>query len=128
MSSSIPTGATPDVVKLEQAKQEQEVLKNELASLKAGRDVYQQQGPGRVFIRSSKADVVAKNQSRIEELRKHVDESKTTAAHKSLIIKKKLGKKLRQNRPLPQWFRFKSDTTIRYNAKRRNWRRTKLNF
>ncbi|KAJ1982153.1 hypothetical protein H4R35_000423 [Dimargaris xerosporica] len=119
--SSTPSSTASDVVKLEQAKQEQEVLKSELASPKAGRGVYQQHGPGRVFIRSFKVNVVAKNQSRIEELRKQ-------AAHKSLIIKKKLGKKLRQNRPLPQWFRFKSDTTIRYNAKRRNWRRTKLNF
>ena len=44
-------------------------------------------------------------------------------ANKTLLMKKRLGKKQRQNRPLPNWFRYK---TIRYNAKRRNWRRTKL--
>jgi len=43
-------------------------------------------------------------------------------------LKKKLAKKMKQNRPLPQWFRFKTGTTIRYNSKRRNWRRTKLGF
>ena len=47
-------------------------------------------------------------------------------AHKTLIIKKRLAKAQRQNRPLPNWFRYKTDTKIRYNAKRRNWRRTKL--
>ena len=31
-------------------------------------------------------------------------------------------------RPIPPWFRFKTDTKIRYNAKRRHWRRTKLGF
>ncbi|OBZ70594.1 60S ribosomal protein L39 [Grifola frondosa] len=30
--------------------------------------------------------------------------------------------------PIPQWFRLKSDTKIQYNAKRRHWRRTKLNI
>ena len=47
-------------------------------------------------------------------------------AHKTLIIKKRLAKAQRQNRPLPNWFRYKKDNKIRYNAKRRNWRRTKL--
>ena len=47
-------------------------------------------------------------------------------AHKTLIIKKRLAKAQRQNRPLPNWFRYKTDNKIRYNAKRRNWRRTKL--
>ncbi|KCV72001.1 60S ribosomal protein [Fonticula alba] len=47
-------------------------------------------------------------------------------AKKSFNTKRLLGKKCRQNRPLPNWFRFKSDTTIRYNARRRHWRRTKL--
>ncbi|KAK4525119.1 hypothetical protein GAYE_SCF08G3024 [Galdieria yellowstonensis] len=49
-------------------------------------------------------------------------------AHKTFRIKKKLAKKARQNRPVPYWFRMKSDTKIRYNAKRRHWRRTKLGF
>lgn len=47
-------------------------------------------------------------------------------AHKSLRLKKKLGKKLRQNRPMPNWMRLRTDNTVRYNAKRRHWRRTKL--
>ena len=47
-------------------------------------------------------------------------------AKKSLLMKKRLAKKQRQNRPLPNWFRYKTDNTIRYNAKRRHWRRTKL--
>ncbi|KAI9428745.1 hypothetical protein H4582DRAFT_2091100 [Lactarius indigo] len=38
----------------------------------------------------------------------------------------------RQGRPSesahPQWFRLKTDTKIQYNAKRRHWRRTKLNI
>ncbi|KAJ1568623.1 60S ribosomal protein L39 [Cladochytrium tenue] len=49
-------------------------------------------------------------------------------AKKSLRIKLKLAKKMKQNRPIPNWFRFRTDNTIRYNAKRRNWRRTKLNL
>lgn len=50
------------------------------------------------------------------------------AAHKSFRIKVKLAKKAKQNRPLPYWMRLRTDNTIRYNAKRRNWRRTKLGF
>jgi len=49
-------------------------------------------------------------------------------SHKTLIIKKKLAKKTKQNRPLPNWVRYKTNNTIRYNSKRRNWRRTKLNI
>ncbi|KAK4391394.1 60S ribosomal protein L39-1 [Sesamum angolense] len=49
-------------------------------------------------------------------------------SHKTLRIKKKLAKKQRQNRPIPYWIRMRTDNTIRYNAKRRHWRRTKLGF
>ncbi|SAL99981.1 hypothetical protein [Absidia glauca] len=49
-------------------------------------------------------------------------------SNKSFITKVKLGKAQKQNRPLPHWFRLKSDTKIRWNAKRRNWRHTKLNI
>ncbi|ODO03103.1 60S ribosomal protein L39 [Cryptococcus amylolentus CBS 6273] len=49
-------------------------------------------------------------------------------SQKSFIVKQKLAKKARQNRPLPQWFRLKTDNKIQYNAKRRHWRRTKLNL
>jgi large subunit ribosomal protein L39e len=48
------------------------------------------------------------------------------AAHKTFIIKRKLAKKAKQNRPIPQWVRMQTGNHIRYNAKRRHWRRTKL--
>ncbi|KAJ4454360.1 putative large subunit ribosomal protein L39e [Paratrimastix pyriformis] len=47
-------------------------------------------------------------------------------SHKTLKIKIKMGHLRNQNRPIPPWFRMKTDTRIRYNAKRRHWRRTKL--
>uniref|UniRef100_A0A0K0FU15 Large ribosomal subunit protein eL39 n=1 Tax=Strongyloides venezuelensis TaxID=75913 RepID=A0A0K0FU15_STRVS len=50
------------------------------------------------------------------------------SSHKTFIVKRKLAKAQKQNRPLPQWFRMKTDNKIRYNAKRRHWRRTKLKF
>ncbi|XP_065492960.1 large ribosomal subunit protein eL39-like [Caloenas nicobarica] len=37
-----------------------------------------------------------------------------------------LAKKQKQNRPIPQWIRMKTGNKIRYNSKRRHWRRTKL--
>ena len=45
-------------------------------------------------------------------------------------FKKKLryAKAQNKNRLLPNWYRFKSDTNIRWNSKRRHWRRKKLNF
>ncbi|KAL0741123.1 hypothetical protein Bca4012_082636 [Brassica carinata] len=54
--------------------------------------------------------------------------SASIPSHKSFMIKKKLAKKMRQNRPIPHWIRLRTDNTIRYNAKRRHWRRTKLGF
>ncbi|CAN3376081.1 hypothetical protein JNB11_02415 [Kocuria palustris] len=47
-------------------------------------------------------------------------------SQKSFKVKQKLAKASKQNRPLPQWIRLRTDNTIRYNAKRRHWRRTKL--
>jgi large subunit ribosomal protein L39e len=47
-------------------------------------------------------------------------------AHKSFKTKKILAKKKRQNRPIPQFIRLRLNNKIRYNAKRRHWRRTKL--
>lgn len=55
-------------------------------------------------------------------------DSTNIQANKSFQIKQKLGKASKQNRPLPQWLRLKTNNTIRYNAKRRHWRRSKLNF
>ncbi|KAJ6995152.1 hypothetical protein NC653_017823 [Populus alba x Populus x berolinensis] len=54
--------------------------------------------------------------------------SRVWPSHKTFRIKKKLAKKMRQNRPIPHWIRMRTDNTIRYNAKRRHWRRTKLGF
>ena len=47
-------------------------------------------------------------------------------SHKSFKTKMKLARAGKKNRPLPQWTRFKTGSTIRYNAKRRRWRQTKL--
>ena len=47
-------------------------------------------------------------------------------SQKTFRTKVKLAKAQRQNRPLPHWFRMKTDNTIKWNAKRRHWRRTKL--
>jgi len=49
-------------------------------------------------------------------------------SQKTFRTKRTLAKAHRQNRPIPQWFRLKTDTKIQYNAKRRHWRRTKLNI
>eukprot|EP00842_Homolaphlyctis_polyrhiza_P005678 jgi/Hompol1/6110/HPOL_002227-RA len=49
-------------------------------------------------------------------------------SNKTFRTKRILGKKQKQNRPVPNWIRFRTDNTIRYNSKRRNWRRTKLNI
>jgi ribosomal protein L39E len=34
-------------------------------------------------------------------------------SHKTFRIKKKLAKKMRQNRPIPHWIRMRTDNTIR---------------
>lgn len=49
-------------------------------------------------------------------------------AVKTFTLKMKLAKKIKQNRPLPQWFRLKTGTKIRYNKFRRHWRRGKIGF
>ncbi|KAL5059433.1 hypothetical protein RYX36_031037 [Vicia faba] len=33
-------------------------------------------------------------------------------SHKTFMIKKKLAKKMRQNRPIPYWIRMRTDNTI----------------
>jgi large subunit ribosomal protein L39e len=45
---------------------------------------------------------------------------------KSFRTKQILAVKQKQNRPIPQWIRLRTGNTIRWNAKRRHWRRTKL--
>ena len=47
-------------------------------------------------------------------------------SYKSFITKRTLGVAAKKNKPIPQWFRLKTDSTIKYNNKRRHWRRTKL--
>ncbi|XP_035935083.1 large ribosomal subunit protein eL39-like [Halichoerus grypus] len=47
-------------------------------------------------------------------------------SHKTFGIKGFLAKKQKQNHPIPQWIRMKTGNKIRYNSKRRHWRRTKL--
>ncbi|PWN18086.1 putative 60S ribosomal protein L39 [Microstroma glucosiphilum] len=49
-------------------------------------------------------------------------------SQKSFRTKVKLCKANRQNRPIPGWFRMKTDNKIHYNKNRRHWRRTKLNI
>jgi large subunit ribosomal protein L39e len=46
-----------------------------------------------------------------------------TAQHKQ-----KYAKAMKNNRPIPYWIRLRTGNTIRYNAKRRHWKRTKLRF
>ncbi|CCW64664.1 unnamed protein product [Phytomonas sp. EM1] len=47
---------------------------------------------------------------------------------KPLAIKMKYAKKIKQNRPVPYWIRLRTGNRIKWNEKRRNWRRTKLNY
>lgn len=47
-------------------------------------------------------------------------------SYKSFRTKRTLGVKQKQNKPLPQWFRLKTESKVKYNGKRRHWRRTKL--
>nr|XP_012309322.1 60S ribosomal protein L39-like [Aotus nancymaae] len=49
-----------------------------------------------------------------------------SASHKTFRIKRFLAKKQKQNCLIPQWIRMKTGNKIRYNSKRRHWRRTKL--
>jgi large subunit ribosomal protein L39e len=47
-------------------------------------------------------------------------------SQKSFRTKQKLARAQKQNRPIPQWIRLRTGNTIRYNAKRRHWRKTRL--
>ncbi|XP_052023082.1 60S ribosomal protein L39-like [Apodemus sylvaticus] len=48
------------------------------------------------------------------------------SSHKTFRIKRSLDKKQKQNRPISQWIWIKTGNKIRYNSKRRHWRRMKL--
>ena len=49
-------------------------------------------------------------------------------SNKSFIRKTMMAKRIKTNRALPNWIRYRTDNKIRYNAKRRHWRRTKIGF
>ncbi|XP_064333450.1 large ribosomal subunit protein eL39-like [Camelus dromedarius] len=48
------------------------------------------------------------------------------SSHKTFRIKQFLAKKQKQNHPIPQRIRTITGNKIRYNSKRRRWRRTQL--
>ncbi|XP_014395515.1 PREDICTED: 60S ribosomal protein L39-like [Myotis brandtii] len=50
------------------------------------------------------------------------------SSHKTFGIKRFLAKKQKQNQPIPQWIPMKTGNKIRYNSKRRHWRRAKLGY
>lgn len=47
-------------------------------------------------------------------------------AIKTLTLKLHYAKKQRINKPVPWFARFKTGKVIKWNSKRRHWRRTKL--
>lgn len=47
---------------------------------------------------------------------------------KKSSVKQRYAKKMKQNRPIPYWFRSVKGVKVKYNTKRRHWRRTKLSF
>ena len=49
-------------------------------------------------------------------------------AVRNLSLKLKHAKKIRQNRPVPYWVRLRNVHAVRYNSKRRHWRRGKLGW
>ncbi|KAK4621618.1 60S ribosomal protein L39 [Fulvia fulva] len=67
-----------------------------------------------------------------DDVQRHQKPPKTSAttvkmpSHKTFRIKVKLAKAQKQNRPIPQWIRLRTGNTIRYNAKRRHWRKTRI--
>nr|XP_055243034.1 60S ribosomal protein L39-like [Gorilla gorilla gorilla] len=48
------------------------------------------------------------------------------SSHKTFRTKRFLAKKQKQNRLILQWIWMKTGNKIRYNSKRRHWRRRKL--
>ncbi|KAJ5704566.1 Aminoglycoside phosphotransferase [Penicillium majusculum] len=83
------------------------------------------------FIRPSNKLAVAINPSRCRYVTTLLTPfSKNTfaivASNKTFRTKQKLAKAQRQNRPIPQWIRLRTGNTIRYNAKRRHWRKSTL--
>ncbi|XP_077657399.1 large ribosomal subunit protein eL39-like, partial [Urocitellus parryii] len=50
----------------------------------------------------------------------------TVSSHKPFRINKFLTKKQKQNDSIPQWIQMETDNKIRYNSKRRQWRKINL--
>ncbi|XP_058899537.1 large ribosomal subunit protein eL39-like [Kogia breviceps] len=50
----------------------------------------------------------------------------TRSTHKIFRIKRFLAKKQNRIVPIPQWIWMKTRNMVKYNSKRRHWRRTKL--
>nr|XP_021512713.1 putative 60S ribosomal protein L39-like 5 [Meriones unguiculatus] len=48
------------------------------------------------------------------------------SSHQTFRIKQFLAKKQKQNCPIRQWIRMKIGNKIRYNSKRRHWKKMKL--
>ncbi|XP_063514402.1 large ribosomal subunit protein eL39-like [Pongo pygmaeus] len=48
------------------------------------------------------------------------------SSHKTFRIKRFLANNRKQNHPISQWIRMKTGNKMRYDFKRRHWRRTKL--
>ncbi|XP_012584834.1 PREDICTED: 60S ribosomal protein L39-like [Condylura cristata] len=46
--------------------------------------------------------------------------------HKTFGIERVLAKKQKQNHPIPQCIQIKTGNKIRYNSRKRHWRRTML--
>ncbi|KAJ2779498.1 60S ribosomal protein L39 [Coemansia javaensis] len=47
-------------------------------------------------------------------------------SNKTFRVKRVLGKKTKQNRQMPAWFRAKGTVKRAYSFKRRNWRHSKI--
>ncbi|KAB0336302.1 hypothetical protein FD754_025709, partial [Muntiacus muntjak] len=48
------------------------------------------------------------------------------SSHKTFRTERFLAKKQKQNHPVSQWIQMKTGNKIRYNPRKRCWRRTKL--
>ncbi|CAO3690637.1 unnamed protein product [Umbelopsis ramanniana] len=75
-------------------------------------------------------DIFAQHYQRNRKLKcnLHPAQRLLSPSNKSFKTKRILGKAQKQNRPIPQWIRMRTGNTINWNAKRRHWRRTKLNL
>ncbi|NP_001164725.1 60S ribosomal protein L39 [Oryctolagus cuniculus] len=47
------------------------------------------------------------------------------SSHETFRIQRFLAKRQKQNHPIPQQIQMKTSNKVRYNSKRRHWRRTR---